>query len=167
MRTGKASPGMAGYCTNTKEVKGMVYKWKTGYHKVDAETAGKELERIKKKRGLTAEAVVDESRDPKARLHKEFEWNDVVAAEKFRVEQARHMIADIVVEADSPAGSTVTRGFVKLSHDEAYERVQDVLMDVEKTARLLDKAKTELRWFRDKYSTLKELAGVFAEIDKL
>lgn len=145
----------------------MVYKWKTGYHKVDAETAGKELERIKKKRGLTAEAVVDESRNPKAKLHNEFEWDDVVAAEKYRVQQARIIIADIIVEADSPMGSTVTRGFVKLSHDEEYERVQDVLMDVEKTDRLLDKAKTELRWFRDKYSTLKELAGVFSEIDKL
>ena len=145
----------------------MVYKWKTNYHKVDAETAGKEFERIKAKCGLTAEAVVNESRNPKAKLHKEFEWNDFVAAEKFRVEQARHMIADIVIEADAPTGSTVTRGFVKLARGEEYEQIKDVLVDVEKTNRLLDQAKTELRWFREKYATLKELAGVFSEIDKL
>ena len=145
----------------------MVYKWKTSYHKVDAETAGKEFERIKAKRGLTAEAVVEESRSPEATLHNEFEWNDVIAAEKFRVEQARHMLADIVVESDSPTGSITTRGFVKLSRSEDYEHIQDVLVDVEKTSRLLDQAKTELRWFREKYATLEELAGVFNEIDKL
>lgn len=145
----------------------MVYKWKTGYHKVDAETAGKELNRIKKKRGLTAKAVVDESRDPKARLHKEFEWNDNIAAERFREQQARILIGDLIIEADTPAGSTQTRGFVKLSQDSEYESIQEVLADVEATNQLLDRAKTELRWFRDKYSTLKELAGVFAEIEKL
>ena len=145
----------------------MVYKWKTGYHKVDAETAGKELNRIKKKRGLTAKAVVDESRDPKARLHKEFEWNDNIAAERFREQQARILIGDLIIEADTPTGSTQTRGFVKLSQDSEYESIQEVLADVEATNQLLDRAKTELRWFRDKYSTLKELAGVFAEIDKL
>lgn len=145
----------------------MVYKWKTGYHKVDAETAGKELNRIKKKRGLTAKAVVDESRDPKARLHKEFEWNDNIAAERFREQQARILIGDLIIKADTPTGSTQTRGFVKLSQDSEYESIQEVLADVEATNQLLDRAKTELRWFRDKYSTLKELAGVFAEIDKL
>ena len=105
----------------------MVYKWKTGYHKVDAETAGKELNRIKKKRGLTAKAVVDESRDPKARLHKEFEWNDNIAAERFREQQARILIGDLIIEADTPTGSTQTRGFVKLSQDSEYESIQEVL----------------------------------------
>lgn len=148
----------------------MVYKWRTRYHKTKPEVAGEELQRIKNKRGLTAKAVVDESRDEDAPLHKEFTWDDAVAAEKFREEEARSIISDLIIELDGFEGGATTRGFVKLERSHkagVYEDVREVLMDSDKTNALLEIAKAELQSFRQKYATLKELAGVMKAIDEL
>jgi len=53
----------------------------------------RELVRIYAMHGeLTPEIVLEHSSNPKAALHKEFEWNDSAAARAFRVEQARNLI---------------------------------------------------------------------------
>lgn len=65
---------------------------------VDAQTAGEELERIHAKRGvLQAQDVVQESRPDDAPLHPVFEWRDQVAAENYRVWQARNLIKSVEV----------------------------------------------------------------------
>lgn len=149
----------------------MIYKWKTGYHKVKPDIAGAELERIENTIGLTAKNVVKESRPSDAPLHKEFTWDDNIAAEKYREQEARTLIGDIVIEIDRNAKSVTTRGFVNLSAPSnkvsEYESIGKVLVDEEKTTALLESAKREMKCFKSKYSTLKELAGVFNEIDKV
>lgn len=53
----------------------------------------KELARICQRDGcVTAAAVVDAARDESSLLHAAFEWDDDVAGEKYRLEQARNMI---------------------------------------------------------------------------
>lgn len=47
---------------------------------------------------LTPRAVVDASRPSDALLHHEFEWDDSVAAERHREEQARNIIRSIKIE---------------------------------------------------------------------
>ena len=151
--------------------KNMIYKWKTNYHKVKPEIAGAELERIENTVGLTAKNVVMESRPQNAPLHKEFTWDDSKAAEKYREQEARTLIGDIVIEIDGEAKQVITRGFVNLSTPSnrvsEYESINKVLIDEEKTTALLESAKREMKCFKAKYSTLKELAGVFNEIDKI
>lgn len=46
---------------------------------------------------LTASAVVDAARDEESPLHARFEWNDGVAAERWRLEQARELIRGVRV----------------------------------------------------------------------
>ena len=64
------------------------------------------LEEIRDGNGghLTPAAVVDASRSANAPLHNEFEWNDGIAAELHRQEQARNLIRSIRIEsvANSP-----------------------------------------------------------------
>lgn len=149
----------------------MIYKWKTNYHKVKPDVAGAELERIEKSKGLTAKNVVEESRPQDAPLHKEFTWDDKLAAEKYREEEARCLIRDIIVELDGDDKQVITRGFVNLStpsnKTNEYEAISTVLTDVKKTSALLENAKRDMKIFKTKYNTLKELAGVFKEIDKI
>lgn len=60
---------------------------------VPADEVVRELERIRKERQeLTASAVVEESRPKDAVLHSAFEWDDALAAEAHRLNQARHLI---------------------------------------------------------------------------
>lgn len=73
---------------------------------VDPEDAFNELERIREARGLTAAAVVEESKPKDAPLHPAFEWNDKRAAHEHRLWQARQVIRCVqVVYADQPPAS--------------------------------------------------------------
>lgn len=49
---------------------------------------------------LTPTAVLDDARSPNSPLHDYFEWNDDVAAEKYRLDQARRLIRSVRVEIE-------------------------------------------------------------------
>lgn len=151
----------------------MVYEWKYPL-KVDAQSAGEELARIENVHGeLTPEMVVDESRDENAVLHPCFEWNDSVAAELYRREQARRIIGNIIIKVESPAipeggKITVTRAFVDVSESVKgkFVNIKTALNNDDYKRRILLNAKTELLCFKAKYSTYQELCGVFNAIDE-
>ncbi len=151
----------------------MVYGWKYP-QAVDAQVAGEEFERIESKFGtLTAENVLDESRDINAVLHPCFEWNDNIAAEKFRVEQARHMIGNITVIVEMPAfednvqRQIVTRAYVDVSEKPKgkYVQIKTALSQENYRQRILRNALAELRMFQNKYQIYAELTGVCKAID--
>jgi hypothetical protein len=71
---------------------------------VDAQTAGAELDRIRRRDGHIAPAVVvAESRPKKAPLHPAFEWRDAVAAERYREHQASQLVKVVRVITPPPA----------------------------------------------------------------
>lgn len=147
----------------------MVYKWKTGsQHKVPASVAGAEMDRLMEEGRMTAQALVDDSRPEDAPLHAEFEWDDSIAAERFREDQARAMIRHLTVqiEANNEAYQ-VRQYFVVQKESKTYEPIQLILQDEDKTAMLLDQAKRELQAFKAKYACLKELAAVIKAIDSV
>jgi len=145
----------------------MVYKWKPGsHHKVSAQIAGEVCKSLEEEGRLTAADLVEESRPEDAPLHEEFEWDDSIAAEEYRKQQARVLIAT-VVEVVSPE-IVPTRAFFNIVHQEAnYESINVIIQDEDKRKALLNKAIRELRAFEIKYSTLLELCDVFDAIDKL
>jgi len=66
-------------------------------HKVSAEDAATEFERIRQANGeFTASMLVEESKSPTAPCHHEFNWNDKLAAHEHRLMQARTLIRDVV-----------------------------------------------------------------------
>ena len=150
------------------------YSWGRKHHGVPAKTAGEELERIQQRDGMvTKETLLDESRPEEAPLHPAFEWDDTKAAEKYRLTQAKSIINDIVVEVirtgedetkKVPAFVNVVKG---LQNNAQYLSIDVAMSDEDHRKAVLENAKSELNAFKRKYSNLTELAGVFAEIDKL
>ncbi len=70
---------------------------------VDAQTAGSELDRIRRRDGtIRPAAVVDEARPEDAPLHPAFEWRDPVAAEQWREHQASTLIRVVRVVPAAP-----------------------------------------------------------------
>lgn len=73
---------------------------------------------------LTPRAVVDAARDENHPLHGEFEWDDTVAAEAYRLDQARQLIADVrveVVTSTLPIGGVAyVRDPSKLFNEQGY-----------------------------------------------
>lgn len=77
------------------------YQWRDSYRKfytIDPDLAGQALAEIEAKSGnLTAFNVVDAARPKRSPLHGAFEWDNTVAAESWRLEQARSMIKSIEI----------------------------------------------------------------------
>ena len=127
-----------------------------------------ELLRIAEEHGgiLQPESVVDEARDKKSPLHSRFTWDDTEAAEQYRLWQARQLIRVVVHMIPGKNGNVSSRVFVSLKTDRAedgggYRTMAVVLSDSEMREQLLAEAIAEMEYFREKYSRLKELAGVF------
>ena len=153
--------------------------WKTGSQfKVKPNVAYRAMEKVRKANGgnLVPELLVDASRPVSAPLHKEFEWDNKVAGEQFRREQARYIIRSIeVVRAEAPTVQSrayeaivIVKEGIKGDKPEprrVYQTTEDILRDPVSRADLLTTALRDLASLRRKYAGLSELAMVFKAID--
>jgi hypothetical protein len=148
----------------------MIYKWKSqAAIPVGAQVAGEHLEnlRIINNGQLTPRAVVDDARQEGSPLHPAFEWDDSVAAERFREEQARYMLRQITVVVPETGTPTPIRAFVnvRVEGGQSYTHVVHALSDTELRLQILAQAWKDLQSWREKYKELEELAGIFAAMD--
>ena len=145
----------------------MIYKVKTGYHIKPnlAQAIGNECERLEAEGRLTPQSLVDASRPEDAPLHGCFEWDDTVAAEKWRQTQAAYIIRSVEVTVEET--SEPTRAFVATIKDNKreYQSIGYVLRDTNSREYLLEQAKKELLSFKRKYQNLFELSQVFDAIE--
>lgn len=143
-----------------------MYEFKSGSHiKADANVAGAMCKELENSIGLTPKNLLDANRDEKAPLHNCFDWNDGEAAEKWREQQARHIINCLCVKTETTE-KTPVRAFFNIDKV-VYESTDVILRQENKRAMLLEQALREARIFETKYQTLSELQPVFNEIDKL
>lgn len=140
----------------------MEVKWKVDLFNADAEKVYKELGEEK----ITPEEVVERAKDPDSELHKCFEWDDKKAAYKYRLQQARNIMCNLIFVSDDEKDEV--RTFYNLTFEKSeYHPTKLILQKPDEYKSLLEKAKNELYAFQKKYSILKELSYLFEEIDKL
>ena len=65
----------------------MVYQWKSGSRiKGNAQESGELFEQLSKtEEGLTARTLLEANRPESAPLHNDYEWNNDIAAEEWRL----------------------------------------------------------------------------------
>lgn len=130
-----------------------------------------ELRRIAKSNGglLLPQSVVESARPTSSPLHSRFQWDDSVAAENYRIWQARQLIRVVVEHIKGVAAPTEV--FVSLSPDRnegrGYRVTTEVLSDEQMRGVMLQDALDELEVFKLKYRRLRELAVVFSAIKKV
>ena len=142
----------------------MVYKWKSvSGIKADPNLAAAQFKALEDTVGLTPKTLLEANRDAGAVLHDEFEWNDDVAAEKYRVHQAGQIIRMLCVvpETEEPEAVPI-RAYFPTSENKTYERIDVIVKHKDKYAELLASAYSELKAFQQKYKMLKELAPIFS-----
>lgn len=151
----------------------MIYQFREHHSApIPAQVIGERLDKLDKEGRLNAGEVVQDARPKKAPLHPCFEWDDAVAAELHREDQARRLIRSVEVvhepeedgEADEPQIAFVSVG-TTVKGGGAYTSTARALSDDEMRQRVLDDALADLRGIRARYSHLSELAEVFAAID--
>lgn len=156
----------------------MIYKWRSGAHiKADAQVAGELCDRLDKEKRLTPENLLDECRPEGAPLHDVFEWNDGIAAEKYRAQQAAHVIRCVITIPDKkpedekpqqkPAFVLVSSHAPNDPKKATYRNIESAMNDPDDKQTVLKNALRELIAFKNKYARLNELANVFKEIDQL
>lgn len=136
-------------------------KWKVnGIFKADANKCYAEMLDLE---NITPQAVLERAKDENSELHKCFEWDNDVAAEKYRTIQAGNVIRMLYIEPkgeDAPPVRVLSR-----TSDTVYQPTRTFLTNATEYEDLLKRALSELESFRKKYETLSELEQVFEQID--
>lgn len=116
------------------------------------------LEIYQQNGSLTPAAVVEVARDPKHPLHGRFEWDDTVAAERYRLDQARQLIR--VVKVTETRGNDLlrTREFVSVHRESgpSYMPIDEVKADPFTSKLVLQQAAREWRQMFARYRHLEE-----------
>lgn len=142
-----------------------MYIWADGSHMSgDANVAGKICDKLEMEGRLSAAELVNESRAEDSPLHDMFEWNDTIAAEKYRETQAQKIIRSIVkVVENEPLDY---RAYSSIAPN-SYVSTTNALSKEETRAIILRNAKRELETFKRKYGKLMELSKLINVIDEV
>lgn len=142
-------------------------KWKTsGLFKTDPVKVYEELQTLDE---ITPDTVVELARNKDSVLHSMIDWNDKVAASKWRKQQARIILCNLVVEVREHEGEEPKQ--IRLLHkpdeNKLYQEIGFFIQNESEYEKLLNQAKRDLDSFRVKYHVLNELKPVFEAINEL
>lgn len=139
------------------------YAYRTIEYSVPAQQVGEHLEELNEQHGeVTAQIMLDDARPEEALLHPLYEWNDGVAAEKYRLQQSRKILSELVVvhvytpeiEVKEPVRAFVS---VKDANEKAsYKPIVHVMSEEDTRQKVFDNALRELAMFEAKYRGLVE-----------
>lgn len=149
----------------------MAVEWKIkGFFHADARKVFAEITSIGD--SYTPEEIVEKANNPDSELHKCFEWDDTVAAHKYRLTQAQLIVRSLVVteertdEKKNPP--IISRAIVSTNeNNNRYEKVTVAVRNEENYERLCNAALRELEVFKRKYSAIIGLRDMIEEIEEL
>lgn len=157
---------MAGLRSRTRT---KTWTWDGGSRlaKSTAAPFGRAVENVRARIGETFKAsdIVDEARPQGSPIHGMFEWNNKVAGERWREEQARSYLRALIVVLPTPAGDRTSPAVMSAGPGEGYTAMETALTSAAMRRAMLKRALSEAQGWRRRYETLKELAGVFDALD--
>ena len=135
----------------------------------------REFMRIAQEHGgiLRAGDIVDDAKDKKSPLHRFFDWDDKQAAGKWRLFEARRLIAVYGVTVIRTSQRPIqVRAFVSLRADRTmpgggYRQTESILQDGDRYDILLAEAWDDLEQWRRKYEHLVELSPVLSAMEEV
>ena len=111
--------------------------------------------------------VVDRARDPEHPLHNRFEWDDAVAGEKYRLQQASDLIRSVEwTYAEEPDGAPKkVRAFHSVNRVDGptYVPAQEIKDDPFLTKLTLQSAEREWKSLHRKYAHLTQFLAIVRE----
>lgn len=116
---------------------------------------------------LTPNAVVGAARSESHPLHPHFEWDDGVAAEAYRLDQARSIIRIVrVVDDESKDGTSRAYHSVNDHGGVAYRSITDIRSSADLQMALLRQADRELDAFERRFREMSEVCDLVAQARK-
>ena len=154
-----------------------------GVKGLDPAVVQAEFERLEKLHGkLAPETLVTAARPVGSALHDAFTWEDSLAAERWRLQEASYLLRVVVIEPEG--GFTATRAVVHIEETPeggvvpaasigaatgagGYRSLEVVMSSPEMRDQMLHRALIDFRVWRGKYAALKELAPIFDAADEI
>ena len=154
----------------------MSAKWRSGFRaNIPANVAYEEVADLHQEYGLVKpNHVVDRARPKTNSLHPQFEWDDSYAAERYREDQARRLLRNlvvIVVEGEeekefSPAFISVTVQEGE-GGDRGYVSVATVLTDDDMREQAINDTVKALNGLRRRYSALQRFVDILESMESM
>lgn len=146
------------------------YEWSGYSYSVPAQVVGEHVAAIEERDGeVTKESFLDSARSKASPVHKLFDWDNKVAGEKWRLQQAKNILSclriNIVCEDRAPIKTRAFINIVPGSNNGRFLSTELAMANLDTRTGVLTRAQQELQSFREKYSTLTELSTVIAAID--
>ena len=135
---------------------------------------GTRLSELVEKNGfITPGIVVEDARNARSPLHDFFDWDNTVAAEKWRIVQARSLIMHVSITVVSENKPTIRQFFSvtptkEMNTDEikVYIPIGDVMNNEKQREEVIKYAKRELEGWTLRYAQYSELFGVIKAIKR-
>ena len=143
---------------------GVITEWRQGSRfRADPQKCADEILEICDDIGsATPKDILEKARDETTELHKCFTWDDSVAAERYRLEEARLVVRHLVIKEEViPTDRPQIRLLQKTDSESGYKPIEMILHKEDEYKGLLKRAYEELRTFKRKYAMLKELQEIF------
>lgn len=130
---------------------------------------------VKDTHGLTPEAVVEEAKNPESPLHHIFDWDDTVAAHKWRLQQARVLINEIEIVVENgtvyPAFENVTVVLETTDNSKETERQYfsrpEIMAEPNMREQVIRRAMAQAVYWKHQYSSYQELSPIFEAISEV
>lgn len=138
-----------------------------GLYKADAQAVASEIAAISE--NATPAQILDKARDSSTELHKCFEWDDSAAAEKYRLDQARHIVRHLVIRETVREDKPPIRFFFKPEGGEGYKQSTIIVRNEDEYQRQLAQMFREAKsWMQraKRFAELEEIVEAFAEAIK-
>lgn len=140
----------------------MAVTWNFMNYKADANAAYAEISNLEE---ITPQNVLDLARNENSVIHDDFEWDDKIAGEKYRLHQARRMIQSFVIETEENE-KVPTRVLQITAEQNVYKPVTFFVEREDEYKALLNRALSELESFQRRYKRLAELENVIDAIEE-
>lgn len=150
----------------------MVYQWKAGSRQpVEAQAAGERIAELTERNGghLAPSDVVDDARPEDAVLHPAFEWDNEVAAEEYRKEQARKLIRSIEVIYEEGEQQQPVLNYVHVNLPDtgpAYVTTARAVSDRDLQRQVIEEALLGLRAWQKRYEHIGALDGLLTTVTR-
>jgi len=156
----------------TKVRTAPTYAWSTTAFVagVDAQAVGQTVTRICRTEGLCPPGrLVDEARPDDSPLHPAFEWDDGLAGEAYRREQARRLIRCVRVKTEDAVESAPVFVRIRVIDEEGASSGYKPLasLTVEEYTQVEEEAADALRALRRRHASLQRFRHVWQAIDQL
>jgi len=139
------------------------HSWRPGFpnKKIPVKVVANELKAIERENGiLEPEAVVKAAKIKSSPLHEFFIWDDTIAAQEYRLEQARGLIRAVIVEVKVENKSYKVRAYYNVTDEtepRAYRAVSEITANQAHLDRVVERAWTELEAWQARYDNLAAL----------